>query len=183
MSIILGGRKSSKQFTMNELKTSIIERGGFGLFKRRRDEKEDSTDIKARALAENIVKEIDKSVETQTDKLDFYAALRYYLGGIIAGTYEAEGDNYERSKYRVPRSFYKDKEEYDQQYCGIDSHFFDHFSKRGDKFVSHLYDIGHGELIEAVKWAQERGFRLRLTAESNYFPGRTIQVEFERIEK
>ena len=45
--------------------------------------------------------------------------------------------------------------------------------------MSHLNDIGHGELIEAVKWAQERGFRLRLTAESNYFPGRTIQVEFE----
>jgi hypothetical protein len=165
--------KEDNKNQKTSLWTSVVKRGGFGLFKK--EEKLGKLDIEAKYLVEKVIKDIDKIDKDNCDQ--FYSSLRYYLGGLIAGTYEAQGDKYIHARF--PRSFFKNREQYEEGYPGISTHVFDHFAKRNGKFVCHLYDdINDEELRELLKWADERGINFSISAESNYFPARTIQIEF-----
>lgn len=163
---------------MKTIESSLRKRSSsFGLFERHMP---GNLSMEAKEAVKDLVRLLDKYMESSQDKEHFLSSLGYYLGGLIAGVCEAEVD--ENKHVRSPKWFF-DKGEY-KQYLGQNNcPINDHFGMRKGKYVSHEYGLSYGQLKTAIEWADKRGMEFDLSANSNYFPFHTIQVTFRKTDQ
>jgi hypothetical protein len=158
-----------------------------------------------REEADALVDEFEKHLHNKLrkipikDRIGFLDSMNYNLGRTMALIYKKMGYGYKAAKYpswifkrRIALDESKDLVVNCRPGTSIETRLLDHFAKakvyprRTDdkgkwEYVSNPYFINSEFLEEAIKTMKEHGVRFDITGESNYFPGRTFQIRFEKL--
>jgi hypothetical protein len=155
----------------------------------------------ADALVDEFAKHLDNKLRQipTKDRIAFLDSMNYNLGLRMALIYKKMGYGYKTANY-PSWMFKRNSGQHEGKDLAVNcrpdtsirTRFLDHFAKakvyprRTDdmgkwKYVSNPYFINSEFLEEAIKTMKEHGVRFDITGESNYFPGRTFQIRFEKL--
>jgi hypothetical protein len=138
-------------------------------------------------------------LSSEDDKRAFLYNLHYNLGGLLACVYDSLGIGYNKKEhFEVPQDLSRICSECEKStslphYAGLHQSYtseptlLDHVviektNSTHYSYISNPQIAIHSELLEKMIPAlRERGYRFSISAFSNYFPSRTLQIVFDKV--
>jgi hypothetical protein len=162
---------------------------GFGF--RMRDNEESPAYRKAMDITLKFMDMADNELEqfsSEDDKGAFLYHLHYNLGGLLACVYDSLGIGYNQKEYfEIPQDLSRICSECEKSTPQHSTLLLDHVVREKTdathyRYISNPHTIIHSELLEKMIPAlKERGYRFSISAWSNYFPSRTLQIAFDKL--
>jgi hypothetical protein len=159
----------------------IAMASGFGFYYTKSDDELGLPNKRAKDIILKFIDMIDSELEQFTDENDreiFLDGMHYKLGGLLACIDDSLGHGYGRKHIRLPEDLLNVLHKYQLT-------IFDHLDKeRIDGktiYVTNPYDAVSSNILEELTAdLKEIGYSFSVSAESNYFPARTLRFEFEK---
>jgi hypothetical protein len=160
-------------------------------------------EVEARKIADDFARSLDakiQSLPTDKDRSEFADQLYYSLGGLMSYILKTQREIDGRKEvdrgippkwmmrkrsdgYEVPIFNHRPLDHIHRVEIKPGSWYGTERAHDNPEYVSHLYGIGMGELEEMIEVCKEHGIEFNITAESTYFPGHTLAIEFTSREK
>jgi hypothetical protein len=187
---------------MKKVKSLRSNAMGFGFDPRMRDNEESSMYRKAMDITLKFMDMADNELgqlSSEDDKGAFLYHLHYNLGGLLACVYDSLGMGYnKKERFEVPQDLSRICSECGNStslphYASLPQSYtsettlLDHVVREKTdsthyRYISNPQIAIHSELLEKMIPAlRERGYRFSISAFSNYFPSRTLQLVFDKV--
>jgi len=182
---------------MKKVKSLRSNAKGFGFDPRMRDNEESPMYRKAMDITLKFMDMADNELEqlsSEDDKGAFLYHLHYNLGGLLACVYDSLGIGYNKKEdFEIPQDLSRICSECEKSpplphYASmgapglLDNVVREKTDSTHYRYISNPFHAIHSELLEKMIPAlRERGYRFSISAWSNYFPSRTLQIVFDKV--
>jgi hypothetical protein len=170
---------------------------------RKKRMEEHQMEAEARKIADDFARSLDakiQSLPTDKDRSEFADQLYYSLGGLMSYILKTQREIDGRKEvdrgrppkwmmrkrsdgYEIPIFNHRPLDHIHRVEIKPGSWYGTERAHDNPEYVSHLYGIRMGELEEMIEVCKEHGIQFDITAESTYFPGHTVAIEFTSREK